>query len=195
MVCKNKQIVLSYHTTNLNVKDVSMNMVKVFALSVLTATIALTGCSAKRSNSEVIVAPLGVAGQGGNYPYGGGALVNNSSAIQSAAANLPNTIYFAFDSSDINSQGQAVLNQQAQFLQSYPEAKVLIAGHTDERGSREYNMALGERRARSAQSYLESQGVPAGRSEIVSYGEEQPADPSSGEGAWAKNRRAELSYP
>lgn len=175
-------------------KDVSMNMVKILTLSVVMAIVALTGCSAKRSNSEVIVAPLGVAGQGGNYPYGGGPLTNNSSAIQAAAQGLPNTIYFAFDSSDINAEGQAVLNQQAQFLQSYPEAKVLIAGHTDERGSREYNMALGERRARSAQAYLESQGV-SGRSEIVSYGEEQPAEAGSGEGVWAKNRRAEMSYP
>jgi peptidoglycan-associated lipoprotein len=87
-----------------------------------------------------------------------------------------------------------VLNQQAQFLQANPSARVAIAGHTDERGSREYNLALGERRAKAAQAYLATSGVSASRMEAISYGEDQPADPGHDESAWAKNRRAEVSY-
>lgn len=166
----------------------------VLTISMVAGVLALTGCSAKRKSSEVVVAPMGVAGMGANGYYDGGAAVSNSANIVSAAAGNANTVYFAYDSSDINSQGQAVLNQQAQFLQANPEARVQIAGHTDERGSREYNMALGERRAKSAQAYLASQGVDVSRTEAVSFGEDQPAVQGNSEDAYAKNRRAELNY-
>lgn len=168
-------------------------IVKAFGISLAAATIALTGCSAKRANtSEVVVAPMGVPG-GAGY-YNGGALVSNSTAVVTGAAANPNAVYFGFDSSDIDGQGQATLNQQAAFLQSNPSARVVIAGHTDERGSREYNMALGERRAKSVQAYLAGQGIPAARTEAVSYGEDQPAAAGHDEASWQLNRRAELSY-
>ena len=170
-----------------------LTMLKVVTASAMMATIALTGCSAKRTGtSEVVVAPMGVPG-GVGY-YNGGAVVTNTTSVVTAAGGNPNAVYFAFDSSEIDGQGQAVLNQQAQFLQANPGARVAIAGHTDERGSREYNMALGERRAQAAQAYLATSGVSPSRIEAVSYGEDQPADPGHDEAAWAKNRRAELSY-
>lgn len=168
----------------------------VLTISMVAGVLALTGCSAKRKSSEVVVAPMGMAGMGGgvNGYYDGGATVNNSASIVNSASGNPNTVYFAYDSSDINAHGQAVLSQQAQFLQANPEARVQIAGHTDERGSREYNMALGERRAKSAQAYLASQGVDVSRTEAVSFGEDQPAVQGNSEDAYAKNRRAELNY-
>lgn len=174
----------------------STSALRLSAIACVSLTAALTGCSAKKPTSEVVVAPMGVTGTNGSAYYDGGALVNNSAAVVNAAnaSSMGDVVYFGFDSSDIDAQGQAVLSQQAQFLQANPNARVVIAGHTDERGSREYNMALGERRARAAQNYLTSQGIAADRTEAVSYGEEQPADPGHDEAAWAKNRRTVLSY-
>lgn len=181
-----------YHITIFEENTMS-NMMKVFAMSAITATIALTGCSAKRTGtSEVVVAPMGV-GTGSGY-YNGGALVTNSSTVVTAANGNPKAVYFGFDSSEIDAQGQAVLSQHAALLKSHSDARVQISGHTDERGSREYNMALGERRAKAAQSYLSSQGVDASRTEAVSFGEDQPAAAGHDEASWALNRRAELSY-
>ncbi len=168
------------------------NVKNILTVSMVAGALALTGCSAKRKSSEVVVAPMGVAGANGYYS--GGAAVNNSAAVVNGAAGKANTVYFAFDSSEINAQGQAVLSQQAQFLQANPSARVQISGHTDERGSREYNMALGERRAKSAQAYLASQGVDASRTEAISFGEDQPAVQGNTEDAYAQNRRAELTY-
>ncbi len=166
---------------------------KIAALAVLSTAVALTtGCATKRATSEVVVAPLGIPG--GQVGYNNGALVNNSDAIISAANNLQAVVYFGFDSSEITSQAAAILNQHANLLSSNPSASVLIAGNTDERGSREYNIALGERRAQSASAYLASQGVSANNIRVISYGEERPAAAGNTEEAYALNRRAELSY-
>jgi peptidoglycan-associated lipoprotein len=100
------------------------------------------------------------------------------------------TIYFDTDRFNIDSQDAAALAQQAQWLQRYPNKKATIEGHCDERGTRDYNLALGERRANAAKNYLVSQGVDAGRLTTVSYGKERPVALGSNEEAWAKNRRA-----
>ncbi len=172
------------------------HLIKTIALSMITASIALTGCATKKpGKAEVVVAPMGVPGSGGAVGYyDGGALVNNSSDVVNVASQLQDTVYFAFDSSDISNDAANVLNQHAQLLQAKPDARVMIAGHADERGSREYNMALGERRAKAVQSYLSAQGIASSRTEAVSYGEDQPAVQGQNEEAWAKNRRAVLSY-
>lgn len=166
---------------------------KIAALAILSGAVAITtGCATKRATSEVVVAPLGIpSGQTG---YTGAIVVDNSSAILSAAENLQAVVYFDFDSSEITSQSATTLNQHASLLSSNPAASVLIAGHTDERGSREYNIALGERRAQSASAYLASQGVAANNIRVISYGEERPAAAGTDEEAYAQNRRAELSY-
>jgi len=103
-------------------------------------------------------------------------------------------VYFGFDSSEITSQSASILNQHASLLNSNANAGVLIAGNTDERGSREYNMALGERRAQSVSGYLAAQGVSASNIRVISYGEERPVATGTTEEAYAQNRRAELSY-
>ena len=99
-------------------------------------------------------------------------------------------MYFELDSSDVSGDGQKVLQANAAVLKRYPTMQVTIEGHCDERGTAEYNLALGERRALAAKNYLVSLGIPADRIKTVSYGKEFPFDPGHDDGAWSKNRRA-----
>ena len=101
-----------------------------------------------------------------------------------------NVIYFDTDKYDIDATDQVALRAQAEWLQRYPAKRATIEGHADERGTREYNIALGERRATAAKNYLVSLGVDASRLNTVSYGKERPVALGSNEAAWAQNRRA-----
>jgi peptidoglycan-associated lipoprotein len=103
-------------------------------------------------------------------------------------------IYFEYDSSVIKDEFQPVVEVHAQYLKKFKDTKVILQGHTDERGSREYNIALGQRRADAVRKALELLGVPDGQMEAVSFGEEKPAVQGEGEEAWAKNRRSEIHY-
>ena len=98
--------------------------------------------------------------------------------------------FFEYDSAELTSEARAVLDANADVMKKYPAWTVTIEGHCDERGTAEYNLALGERRAVAAQSYLLSLGIPVGRLRTVSYGKEFPFDPGHDEAAYAKNRRA-----
>ncbi len=99
-------------------------------------------------------------------------------------------VFYLYDSSDITGENQAVLQRNAEVLRRYPNWVVTVEGHSDERGTPEYNLSLGERRAQAARAYLISLGVPADQLRTVSYGKEFPFDSGSNEEAWAKNRRA-----
>jgi peptidoglycan-associated lipoprotein len=101
------------------------------------------------------------------------------------------TVFYAFDSFALSSEARATLDRQAQWLQSYPGTTLRVEGNCDERGTREYNLALGERRANASRDYLVSRGVDPSRITIVSYGKERPRDPRSNEAAWAVNRNAQ----
>ena len=103
------------------------------------------------------------------------------------------TVYFDFDRADIRPEMRTVLQRNAEWLRRNPRVKVSIEGHCDERGTEEYNMALGQRRAEAAKNYLVSLGISSNRLSTISYGEERPADTGHSETAWAKNRRAEFS--
>ena len=103
-------------------------------------------------------------------------------------------VYFDFDKSTVDGDFSAVLNAHAKFLNENSNVNVLIEGHADERGTPEYNIALGERRAKSIETYLENMGVSASQLSTVSYGEEKPMIKDRSEGAFAKNRRAVLVY-
>ncbi|MCE9679520.1 peptidoglycan-associated lipoprotein Pal [Shewanella sp. AS1] len=105
-----------------------------------------------------------------------------------------NTIYFDYDRSSISADFSEVLNAHGQYLLDNPNVRVMVEGHTDERGTPEYNIALGERRAKAVAKYLQSMGVAAGQISIVSYGEEKPQDFSRTDEGFAKNRRAVLVY-
>ena len=100
------------------------------------------------------------------------------------------TIYFDTDRYNVDSQDAAALQAQAQYFARYPQITFTIEGHADERGTREYNLALGERRANAAKAYLVSLGVDANRISVLSYGKERPVALASNEAAWAQNRRA-----
>ena len=102
-----------------------------------------------------------------------------------------NSVYFAFDSSEIDSSSRTLLDAYAAWLNSN-SVKTTIEGNCDERGSREYNLALGQRRADSVKDYLKAQGVSASRIDTVSFGEEKPECTGTGEACWAQNRRAEI---
>ncbi len=104
--------------------------------------------------------------------------------------NGQNVIYFDTDRYNIDSADAAALQTQAQYLSQYPQVNVTIEGHADERGTREYNLALGERRANAAKNYLTGIGLAASRISVVSYGKERPVALGSNEAAWAQNRRA-----
>ncbi|MBI2380034.1 MAG: peptidoglycan-associated lipoprotein Pal [Gammaproteobacteria bacterium] len=103
-------------------------------------------------------------------------------------------VYFDFDSNVIRPEYNEILANHGQFLAQHPEQKIVINGHTDERGSPEYNIGLGERRAKAVATILMSHGVQPSQIETVSYGEERPADAGHSEESWAQNRRAELMY-
>lgn len=102
-------------------------------------------------------------------------------------------IYFDFDKSEVRPDMRATLDAKARFLQEFPSIRVQVEGHCDERGTVEYNIALGHRRSQSSKDYLVSLGVQASRIDTVSYGEERPADSRSNEAGWAKNRRAKFN--
>ena len=116
-----------------------------------------------------------------------------ASALEQARGELMtigDTVLFGFDSSALSADAMATLDKQAAFLNATPALRVKIEGHADERGTREYNLALGERRASATRDYLVARGVDGSRIRIVSYGKERPAVVGSNEEAWAKNRRS-----
>ncbi|HXS29081.1 MAG TPA: peptidoglycan-associated lipoprotein Pal [Steroidobacteraceae bacterium] len=176
------------------------------ALSVLiiAAAFGLAGCSHKPPR----VAPAtntAVPTNGGAESSGaGGANANEGAAEangggQGAAGPqegllAKHTIYFDFDSSEIKGDGTDIVSAHAKYLAGHPNVKVRLEGNTDERGSREYNIGLGERRAQAVRRALLLQGASDGQISTVSYGAERPVDPGHDEAAWAKNRRVEIVY-
>jgi peptidoglycan-associated lipoprotein len=117
-----------------------------------------------------------------------------SSAIpgsqQDFVVNVGDMVYFDTDSHEVRADALPVLDAQAQWLNRYPAVRVRIEGNADERGTREYNLALGARRANAVRDYLVGRGVPTARITTLSYGKERPVDPGTGEDAWARNRNA-----
>ena len=172
---------------------------KVLSLA-LTALLA-AGCASKQGETDSdIVDPnadpnaSGISDQGVfGTDYGNefdASLENGDSANQAALLNTT-TFYFEFDSSSLRQDALLALDAHAADLLKSGR-RVTLEGHTDERGTREYNMALGERRAQAAQRYLQLKGVPASQLEVVSYGEESPSASGHDEQAWSLNRRVEL---
>lgn len=106
------------------------------------------------------------------------------------AANVGDRVFFGYDSSSLESEAQSTLQRQAAWLNQYPNVNVTVEGHCDERGTREYNIALGERRAAAAKKFLVGLGVKSSRISTISYGKERPAVIGSNESAWGQNRRA-----
>jgi peptidoglycan-associated lipoprotein len=110
-------------------------------------------------------------------------------SLQDFRVNVGDTVHFAYDKSDVASEDRDILQRQAAWLQKYAQVRVTIEGHCDPRGTREYNLALGGRRANAVKDYLVSLGVPASRIDTISYGKERPVCTESDESCWAQDRR------
>jgi peptidoglycan-associated lipoprotein len=146
-----------------------MRMIK--ALAAIAATIFLVACSDQQAAAPATttVTPGSVA---------------------DFRQNVGDRVFFDTDQSTVREDGRATLAKQAEWLKKYTNYQITVEGHCDERGTREYNLALGERRANAARQYLIAQGIPAARIKTVSFGKERPDPVGSDEAAWSRNRRA-----
>ena len=147
-----------------------MRMIKAFAA--VLAMIVVASCSSEQQTATATTTTV------------------TPGSIADFKQNVGDRVFFDFDSSTLRDDGRQTLNRQAEWLKKYTNYPVTIAGHCDERGTREYNLALGERRANAARQYLVAQGIPAARVKTVSYGKENPDPSGADEQAWALNRRA-----
>lgn len=150
---------------------------KVFTL--FAAVLLLVGCGSSEESIST--------GGGGTVvtPSGG----PRAGTIEDFQVNVGDRVFFALDSSELSAEARSTLDRQAAWLNQYPQAQLRIEGHCDERGTREYNLALGDRRANAVRNYLVAQGISASRLDTISYGKERPAVVGSNEAAFAQNRR------
>jgi peptidoglycan-associated lipoprotein len=163
------------------------------ALTLATVAVALSLSACGRKPLETTPPPADQAAIDPNLPppndeLGLTELPNSQAAMVAAAGS--DTIYFGTDRFDLDDANRATLTAQARWLIANPAVRASVEGHADERGAREYNQALGERRANSAKNFLIAQGVPANRLLTISWGKERPVATGSDESAWAQNRRA-----
>ena len=151
------------------------------SLTLLAAVLLVAACSSSPENAS------NTAGTGGaqNAPQ----TTVTPGTEQDLVQNVGDRVFFDFDKSEIKPEGRAVLQKQADWLKKYPNVTVTVEGHCDDRGTREYNLALGERRATAVKKMLVALGVPANRVSTISYGKERPAVVGDNEQAWAQNRR------
>lgn len=169
----------------------------------LALALTLGGCASGVKLDDVPVEDRGASAVG---PGAGGATQPGSASAvqpvqadpsgrdQQGPANVSRVVYFDYDSYVIKPEFQAVIESHARFLKSNGGRHVVIEGHTDERGGREYNLALGQRRSEAVRRALALLGVSDAQVEAVSFGEEKPAAPGTEESAWSRNRRAEIAY-
>ena len=151
------------------------------AVVALALTLALAGCASKKNlPNNAGDLGLGAGGAGSATP----------GSAQDFTVNVGDRIFFDTDSTSIRADAQQTLDRQAQWLQRYSQYPITIEGHADERGTREYNLALGARRAAATKDYLASRGVPASRMKTISYGKERPVAVCDDISCWSQNRRA-----
>lgn len=162
-------------------------MIKYATPLLITSSLVLAGC-AKKAPDELPPPPQGTTQPTTPPPSGPGYAPGSQGDF--LANTMSDRILFDTDRFDVDTQDQLVLQSQAQWLAQNPNARISVEGHADERGTRDYNLALGERRANAAKNYLASLGVSPTRMITVSYGKERPDALGSNEAAWAQNRRA-----
>jgi len=177
-------------------------MKKSLTIAALATALLLNAGCARKKPAELPPAPAGTGTGAGTDGTGSGAgtgTVGGAALPGSRADFLQNVtadrVYFATDSHTIDNDARAVLDTQAAWLTRNAAVRVTIEGHADERGTREYNLALGDRRANAAKNYLASRGIDASRMAVISWGKERPEAVGSDEGAWARNRRAVTVVP
>lgn len=167
------------------------NTIKMAAL-LLASTALVAGCGKKKVDTLPPAAEGSDYGQTQTDPNAGAGQIMPGSQedFLQQVGQYGDRILFETDRFNVDSEDQDVLQRQAQWLAQYPGTRITVEGHADERGTRDYNLALGERRANSAKNFLVSVGVDASRIQTVSYGKERPSALGSDEQAWAQNRRA-----
>ncbi|MAS86480.1 MAG: peptidoglycan-associated lipoprotein [Micavibrio sp.] len=164
----------------------------------ISAILLLAACSSNKDKDVPLseVTEIGTTGQAGQ-PIGQGTMFDDvelsgpqAGTQEDLVVNVGDRVYFGYDRYDLTSEARAQLDLQAQWLNKYPSTAITVEGHADERGTREYNLALGERRATSVKNYLVALGVTPSRIQTISYGKERPVAVGSNEQSWAQNRRA-----
>jgi peptidoglycan-associated lipoprotein len=153
------------------------------SLTLLAAVLLVAACSEKPAATDA-----GATNNTSVAPSGGTTSTVTPGTEEDLKQNVGDRVFFNFDRSDITSEGQQVLQRQAQWLQRYANVTITVEGNCDDRGTREYNLALGERRANAVKKALVALGVPAARITTISYGKERPAVVGDNEAAWAQNR-------
>jgi peptidoglycan-associated lipoprotein len=164
-------------------------MIRLTLVCAVTAML-LTACASDTANPN----GGGAAGMNGNGGVSNAGLMGGGHGAPGSQDDLTQSagdrIFFDTDQSVVTPEGRATLDRQAQWLQQYPRISVWVAGNCDERGTEEYNLALGQRRANADRDYLASRGIDGRRIETISYGKSRPVDPSSTQDAWGHNRNA-----
>lgn len=175
-------------------KSLKILLVLMFSLTLLTACPSTptkddeaAAAAAAKAKAD---AQSQVEGKGADMDGG----VTTMSLDDPASPLSKRVIYFDYNSSALSDEGRELVELHAQYLSTQPDARVVLEGHTDERGSREYNIALGERRAAAVQKIMQLLGVNPAQLQAISFGEERPVDPGHVEDAWQVNRRVELLY-
>jgi peptidoglycan-associated lipoprotein len=161
-----------------------------FAVSLLLAACETASTVSGDGSSEVQSSSSTAAAAASSSSVAATEAPSARTIAENQLASVGNTVLFDFDSASLSDAAQATLNRQAAFMQASPTLRVIIGGHADERGTREYNLALAERRAAATRDYLVAKGVNAARVRIISYGKERPVAVGSNDVSWAKNRRA-----
>jgi len=153
-----------------------MNLNKILknAFLVVVACMVLTACATQKKSTGQM--------QGDVY--------TGTDTVEYLASGVPDRVFFATNESVLTTRSRDTLRKQAAWLRKNPDINIVLEGHADERGTREYNLALGERRANSAKDYLMTYGISASRISVISYGKERPVDSGSNPLAWSKNRRS-----
>ena len=151
-------------TLNTNLKNIFL---------VIFATLILSACSTAKKTGDI-----------------DGDVYTGKETVEYLASGVPDRVFFATNKSSLTTASRATLRKQANFLRKNKNLNVTIEGHADERGTREYNLALGERRANAAKDYLMTYGISSDRISVLSYGKERPVDSGSNPLAWSKNRRS-----
>lgn len=165
---------------------------KTAILLAASSALVLGACSRNNAPDDLPPPPVGSTGPDTTPTYSGPTPGSRADFLAQAASD---TIFFETDSHDIGPEDRTILDSQAAWLVANPSVRVTIEGHCDERGTREYNLALGERRANAASNYLAARGVNASRMTVISYGKERPIALGSDNASWAQNRRAVTVVP
>jgi len=157
-----------------------MNLSNIFknTFLIILVSLAVTACASKKTTTASIDSQI----QGDVY--------TGTDTVEYLAKGVPDRVFFATNESILTTKSRDTLRKQAAWLRENPNINIVVEGHADERGTREYNLALGERRANAAKDYLMTYGVSADRISVISYGKERPVDSGSNPLSWSKNRRS-----